>query len=557
LSAGLGVKKAAAPLLAIGLSLLATVAIVEVALRLTIARLPVPFLVYLNADLKDRFPATWQRLREAIPTLNERQLDREVGWTFKPHLQRSGRNEEGGAYRAETSDEGFFTPDVASPSTPQLITIGASFLATFYVGRPVQNVVRDELRMPVYNLAVGGWGPESYRAAYEKFAAQRRHDLVIVFTVVSDPSNVVNWRSWQAEDSSEPYMTWLQKSTTPSASVNHGTSWSDTHLVSWNLTKFVMRRSSSGDSALQSTDASRLEHFGSGPSAFDLRLQTRQMFTENDPEYFLPGSSYYPVMEEYFRSLRRLKTSVEAHHARLVLVWIPSKERVYIPVLPKPQQFIYITNRTGQIDALERVVSRFAEAEGVSFLDLTPTLVEHARQGEKLFFTVDGHWNARGQDLAGKTVAQFIEHLPANPPEPHAVDPPLLIRDEGTTVERSLTYEAMTSRSSLVRRTSAGWSVSGRADSQFGYLAQWPAESVTPPRWFLAAGVLRRGGFSVGLQKDAKWALQFSVTTRGRFQIALPVTAPGQYVPVVANALPDDSRENDFDIAAIGWASAK
>ena len=47
-------------------------------------------------------------------------------------------------------------------------------------------------------------------------------------------------------------------------------------------------------------------------------------------------------MEAYFQSLSRLKASIEKSRARMVLVWIPPKARVYLPMLPKERIGKYV-----------------------------------------------------------------------------------------------------------------------------------------------------------------------------------------------------------------------
>jgi hypothetical protein len=549
-------KRAAAAAIAAALSLLVAVAAAEIVLRASITKLPLPFLIYLSPELKNQSPRTWERIRAQIPLLNARQEDPDVGWTNRPNLHKSGLNEEGEPYDATASAEGFFTPDVPDASTKQLITLGASFLCTFYVRHPIQNVLRDALGVPVYNVAAGEWGPESYRAAYLKFAAARRHDLVVVFTVPSDPSNVVNWREWKAEASSESFMKWMQNASAENGSVNRGASWPDNHLMFWNLLKFVANHppSSLAQAEASGPNASRLEHFGSGTTSFDLQLGLKQIFTENDPDYFLPGSSYYQVMQEYFESLLRLKAAIEARHARMVLVWLPSKERVYIPALPAARRAAYITNHTGDISGLENALAKFAKLAGVSYLDLTEPLVERARHDEKMFFTADGHWNSSGNEVAGALVADFIRNLPERPPVAEAVNPPLFLRTEAVHVERPLTSSSINYRAGIVHDAGAGWSVHGRAEGRFSYLARWNETSVDKPQWLVATGVVRRGGLTIGVLLNDKWAGQLNVSHRGHFDLALPVAGPGRYIVLVANQLPGDSLENDADITSLGWA---
>ena len=552
-------KRAASGAIAVLVSLVVAIVATEVILRASVQKLPVPFLIYLNADIKDRLPRTWMRIREALRSLSIRQEDPDAGWTFKPNETMSGRNEDGEAYTRTSSPEGFFTPDVPPKSTPQIITVGASFLATFYVQRPVQNVLRDALNIPVYNIAVGGWGPESYRAAYEKFGAGRRHDLVIVFTVPSDMSNVVNWNTWKAEESTESFMTWMQKTTASDDTVNRRQSWPNTHLVVWNLARFVSRPASArsggdtGGGELSASTPHTMEHFGTGAAAFELRLFHDQLFMEHDPAYFLPGSDFYPTMQGYFESLVRMKASIEARHARMVLVWAPSKERVYVPVLPPARMAAYLPSGPHDVNGLEGAVERFATQEGITFFDLTRPLVERAARGENLYFTLDGHWNSHGNEVAGLALADFIRTLDHRTPTPS--DQQLYLRRGPVAVERALPASAMSYRAAIVQPAAQGWRVRGRAEARFSYVAQWPETEVTAPQWLVATGVVRRGVLTFGVLKDNKWVLQYPLR-RGRFDVALPVL-PGKYIPIFANDLPADSLEDDAEISSFGWAALK
>ena len=78
-----------------------------------------------------------------------------------------------------------------------------------------------------------------------------------------------------------------------------------------------------------------------------------QPFLVGDPSAFVPGGSYYPYMQAYFESLDRLKQSIEGEGAQMVLIWIPSKERIYVPLLRPDRWSVYVTNATGDIGGVE------------------------------------------------------------------------------------------------------------------------------------------------------------------------------------------------------------
>jgi hypothetical protein len=519
---------------------------VEIALRLWIAHLPVAFLIYLNPRLRDGSPAVTARLHDALPALGARQPDPDTGWTFPPNRQWKGSNEDGEPYMASTSPEGFFTPDLPDKSQRQLVLLGDSFLSTFYVQRPIQNIIRDELAMPTYNLAVGGWGPESYLAAYRKFASGRRHDLVVVFSFNNDISDVDNWRRWKREQRSESFLMWIQRETSHDM-VNLNQSWPDRHLVFWNLARFVLSRPVKA-AAPDGTSPAR-EHY----RGFDVQFLRGLSFLAYDPDDFFPGGSYYDYVAAYLDSLRRLKAAVEANHARMVLVWIPSQERVYLPLLPPERQAAYVANFTHDITGLERVLQRFTENEGLDFLDLVEPLTTRAATGEKLYFTADGHLNSHGNDVAGHVVADFLRHLPPSPPAAKGAG--RAIAQDEVVIDQPLPPSQMATRAATIAVSGDTWAVRGRAEAPYSYLARWPEASIDAPRWLVVRGVLRRGGLSVGLLKNGQWALTRNVTTPGTFDLVIPVRESGRYVPLIANCLPANALDNDFEITSLGWTT--
>lgn len=543
-------------------SVVIAVGIGELALRMVITRLPVALLIYLNPALKDSSPETWERIREYLPNLNVRVEDPDTGWNFKPNMRSTGTNEEGEPYDVTTSPEGFFTPSVPARTTTQLVLLGDSFLSTFYVRRPIPWVMAEKVGVPVYNLAVAGWGPESYREGYRKFVSGRHHDLVVVFTFMNDITDVLNWSTWKSDGFRESFLTWIQRTTAQDDSVNRGTRWPDRHLVVWNLAKFALTLPKAGTKYVRqpigapilAADETKQETFSGVSGSFELQFGRGLIFTDNDPAYFLPGGGYYSYMQAYFESLLRLKSAIEGAGARMILVWVPTKERVYLPLLPPERRGVYVTNHSGDIGGLEVVVSRFAQAEGLSFLDLTDPLMDRARQGEKLYFTVDGHFNSYGNEVVGNIVADFVKQLPEHPPQ-RVTGLQLFLKHGQVVIERPLTIGDATYRATILQATAAGWLARGEAESRYAYLAQWPEALVPSPQLLIAKGIVHSGGFTMGLLKDNKWALQFNVTRTGAFDVALPVTEPGPYVATIANCLPEGSLQNNFEVTSLGWAT--
>lgn len=506
-------------------------------------------MLFLHSDIKDATPEVYVRLREGVPNLHLRREDPDVGWTYRPNHRSQGVNEEGAPYDHTTTAEGFYTPDVPDAGAHQLVTLGDSFMATFVSPEPAAWVLRERVGLPVYNLAVGGWGPENYLAAYEKFARDRRHSWVLVVTFINDITDVINWRAWQANSRGLSYMAWIQRENPDREAVNDADGWLDRHSVAWNLARFAARPAL----ARQTGGGTSMVSVAGAAAPYTLQLIEGQVFTTHDPPAFQPGGSYYPFLGEYFESLERLRLAIEARGARMALAWVPSKERVYLPLLSSADRARFVSNASGDIGGIEPVIAQYAAQARVPFLDLTAPLSAAARR-EQVYFSLDGHLNGRGNQLLGALAAEFMSEVASGaitPAEPAGVLP---YRSGVVDIQAPLDFASTVARSPLAVVAGRGFSVAGVADSQFGYVAQWPDRDIDTPMFVLARGRLRKGGFTLGVLRDGAWAGTVNVTVPGAFDVALPVMTPGRYTVTVAHALPPASRDTDFEITGIGWS---
>ena len=82
----------------------------------------------------------------------------------------------------------------------------------------------------------------------------------------------------------------------------------------------------------------------------------------------------------------------------MLIVFQPSKEEVYLPLLGEPAADLSYPLR-----------EKLAESR-VEYLNLTPVFRDRAAMGEKLFFEADGHPNAAGYELIGNTVLAHIRN---------------------------------------------------------------------------------------------------------------------------------------------------
>jgi hypothetical protein len=126
------------------------------------------------------------------------------------------------------------------------------------------------------------------------------------------------------------------------------------------------------------------------------------------------------------RSYREMARLVRSQGGELVVMLIPSKAQVYLPLLEErfapgelrqavglclreqpyaPSLELLLRNRL----ALNQLMRDFCATEGVAFLDLTAELQSRAQSGHNVYFPDDSHWNAAGHETAAAALAGFVK----------------------------------------------------------------------------------------------------------------------------------------------------
>ena len=120
-----------------------------------------------------------------------------------------------------------------------------------------------------------------------------------------------------------------------------------------------------------------------------------------------------------------MKRLVRAQGGELVVLFIPSKGQVYLPLLeasfprdelrqalglclgdqPQPPELdLLMRNRL----ALNELMREFCAEEGITFLDLTAELQSTLGSGHNVYFPDDSHWNAAGHETAARALARRL-----------------------------------------------------------------------------------------------------------------------------------------------------
>ncbi len=148
-------------------------------------------------------------------------------------------------------------------------------------------------------------------------------------------------------------------------------------------------------------------------------------------EEVILASQNYSLVRETVLQVQKLSEEAGAH---FLLVYVPSKEHVYLPFLNDPGTlakvftdvptlgldeagFIQFADQKAtpetalqHMDAQANLLADFAAEQNIDYFDLTPIFQEEAGGGAELYYPFDTHWNQRGHDLAAQTIAEYIEN---------------------------------------------------------------------------------------------------------------------------------------------------
>ena len=106
--------------------------------------------------------------------------------------------------------------------------------------------------------------------------------------------------------------------------------------------------------------------------------------------------------------LATAKTTCAAAGAKLLVVYVPRKERVY-------QEFCTFDADSEvphyQVSDLPERLGAWCGQQKIEYLDLTPALKAAARRGKLVYLVDDPHWSAEGHEAVAAEVARRLEEL--------------------------------------------------------------------------------------------------------------------------------------------------
>ena len=92
--------------------------------------------------------------------------------------------------------------------------------------------------------------------------------------------------------------------------------------------------------------------------------------------------------------------------ATLVVLYFPSKEEVYWDLIKQKMKSLEALD--GRVDQLKKSAMQYCQARQLICLDLTPALKSRAQREEKLYFSIDTHWNELGHKVVAAEIYRFL-----------------------------------------------------------------------------------------------------------------------------------------------------
>ncbi|MDP9100071.1 MAG: GDSL-type esterase/lipase family protein [Verrucomicrobiota bacterium] len=417
--------------LAFSLSTFLCLALIEVVLRARPLKLPLPILTArheLGLSAPDRrwidSPRYKQRLRPDLRTYCEWDHGDIVRMGFLPPNLFGGEHHR---YPFETDAEGFRNPAVRERI--EVAALGDSFVDAMTSPREESWPARLEqiTGQAVQNYGTSSFGPQQELYALQDYAIRHQpREVVLGYFAGNDLFDAERFDRWE-----------------------HGGDKPGEEATGWRLKKKYRRYETLYLFTIARVALPAASRVQDSSAAFP--MATAPGFDRG--AYEIPTESgtslRFAFMPPYLQKLASARTEIERsrgwelargalmkmhetcaeHGSRLTVMFIPSKDEVYWPLverslgheeLRRSIDFISTYNhmplQTGDIRAnrlaQNELMREFCGTAGISFLDLTPALEQAAASGRAVYFADDAHWNAAGHEIAAQQLARFLARQP-------------------------------------------------------------------------------------------------------------------------------------------------
>ena len=417
---------------------LLTLGLGEMAMQNLGERLPLPVLP-LRRELGIVSPdPRWQqskrygpRLRPHLNTFLEWQYGDIVQMTFIPPEVSPGTVSR---FPFRTDSEGF--RNTRTRTDIHVAALGDSFTDSMTL--PEENIwttlLEQDLGKPVQNYGTAGFGPQQELHVLEDYAIHHHPRVIVVaFFAGNDIFNAE--KTDQLERSGETI-----QQPVPGWKIKKVVARYETFYLFALMSRAVNQLWGTGSTSANQRKPSDVSEdqtgiSGSGPAfdrgMFSVPINQRTLRFALMPPYLQTLGFSREDLESRLgwkvtcATLLKMKSICEDSGARLIVMFIPFKSQVVLPLLQRSfrdadlrEAFrFYFRQRPTMFDlqsmsrnrlAQNELMRHFCEESNIPLLDLTPAFQEKFESGRNLYFPDDSHWNAAGHELAAAELAKFM-----------------------------------------------------------------------------------------------------------------------------------------------------
>jgi hypothetical protein len=417
--------------LAFGVSTLLCLGLIEVVLRAVALKLPPPFLTArhdLGLSAPDRrwidSPRYKQRLRPDLKTYCEWEHGDIVRMGFLPPDLFGSEHHR---YPFETDAEGFRNPAVRERI--EVAALGDSFVDAMTSPREESWPARLEemTGRKVQNYGTSSFGPQQELYVLQDYAIRHQpREVVLGYFAGNDLFDAERFDRWEQGDDKpgEEATGWRLKKRYRRYET----------LYLYTIARVALPAKAQPKDSSVPFQRPAAPGFDRGAYEIPTASGTPLRFAFMPPYLQKLASSRAEIEQsrgwELVRgALTKMRETCAEHGSRLTVLFIPSKDEVYWPLVERSlgeeelrrsidfiSSYNHMPLQAADIRANRLVqnelMREFCAAAGISFLDLTPALEQAASSGRAVYFADDAHWNAAGHEIAAQELAKFLARQP-------------------------------------------------------------------------------------------------------------------------------------------------
>ena len=333
-------------------------------------------------------------------------------------------------YPLRTDAEGFRNP--ATRDRIEIAALGDSF--TDALTMPIESAWPSQLErilgVPVQNYGTAGFGPQQELLVLEDYAARHRPRVVVLaFFAGNDIRDAELFERFQQRGGAvdPPTIGWPIKDVFTRADT-----WYVVNAMYAAASMIHLSRPPTEPIALGGRAAAANATPGFDRGMFAVPVNGAILRWAFLPPYLnllsfsreeLAARRGWALTRQSLMEMQRVSHGI---NAEFVLVFLPFKAQVYLPLLERTfsrddlaRAFQFSLGRTvtaGDVDEMARnrlahntLLERFCEESGIPFLDVTEVLRQRVDAGENMYFPDDSHLNEAGSAVVAERLAAFLE----------------------------------------------------------------------------------------------------------------------------------------------------